>query len=115
MAATPNCVPDWEMAIKEIAAKQQSASSIVYVPCVTQYTSGGGLNMLRFPHHLSDTQLGLMLVVVLPLLGGAFWLYNAYRMGKLKWKPAGPANPRIVTLVIFIGIVLVTLLLAVVG
>ena len=49
------------------------------------------------------------------LLGGLFWLYNAYRMGKLKWKPAGPANPRIATLVIFIGIVLVTVLLVVVG
>ena len=82
---------------------------------MTRYTSGGGLNILRFPHHLSDTQLGLMLVIVLPLLGGAFWLYNAYRMGKLKWKPTGPANPRIATLVIFIGIVLVTVLLAVVG
>lgn len=69
--------------------------------------------MLRFPHHLSASQLGLMLVVVIPLLGGSFWLYNAYRMGKLKWKPASSANPRLVTLVIFIGILLVSVLLAV--
>ena len=71
--------------------------------------------MLRFPHHLSDNQLGLMLVVVLPLLGGAFWLYNAYRMGKLKWKPTRPANPRIVTFIIFLGIILVTALLVIAG
>jgi len=71
--------------------------------------------MLRFPHHLSDSQLGLMLVVVLPLLGGSFYLYNAYRMGKLKWKPTRPANPRLVTFVIFIGMILVTVLLAVAG
>ena len=51
--------------------------------------------MLRVPHNLSDGQLGLMLVVVLPILGGLGWLYNAYRMGKLKWKPNGPANPRL--------------------
>jgi len=71
--------------------------------------------MLRFPHHLSDNQLGLMLVVVLPLLGGSFYLYNAYRMGKLKWKPTRPANPGFVTFVIFIGIILVTVLLAIAG
>lgn len=71
--------------------------------------------MLRFPHHLSDTQLGIMLVIVLPLLGGSFWLYNAYRLGKLKWKPTRPANPRLVTSVIFIGIILITVLLAIVG
>ena len=71
--------------------------------------------MLRFPHHLSDNQLGLMLVVVLPLLGGSFWLYNAYRMGKLKWKPTRPADPRLVTFIIFIGVILVTVLLAISG
>ena len=71
--------------------------------------------MLRFPHHLSDNQLGLMLVVVLPLLGGFFWLYNAYRMGKLKWKPTRPADPRLVTFIIFIGVILVTVLLAISG
>lgn len=78
-------------------------------------TRRGGLIMLRFPHHLSDTQLGIMLVIVLPLLGGSFWLYNAYRLGKLKWKPTRPANPRLVTSVIFIGIILITVLLAIVG
>lgn len=62
--------------------------------------------MLRFPHNLSDGQLGLMVVVILPLLGGLFWLYNAYRMGKLRWKPKGPANPRLVTLGVFGIIVL---------
>jgi len=71
--------------------------------------------MLRFPHHLNDTQLGLMLVVVLPLLGGYSCLYNAYRMGKLKWKPTRPANPRLATFIIFIGIILVAVMLAVVG
>ena len=71
--------------------------------------------MLRFPHHLSDNQLGLMLVVVLPLLRGSFWLYNAYRMGKLKWKPTRPADPRLVTFIIFIGVILVTVLLAISG
>ena len=71
--------------------------------------------MLRFPHHLSDNQLGLMLVVVLPLLGGSFWLYNAYRMGKLKWKPTRPADPRLVTFIIFVGVILVTVLLAISG
>ena len=57
--------------------------------------------MLRLPHNLSDGQLGLMVVVILPILGGLFWLYNAYRMGRLKWKPKGPANPRLVTLGVF--------------
>jgi len=71
--------------------------------------------MSQFPHHLNDTQVGLMLVVVLPLLGGSFYLYNAYRMGKLKWKPTRPANPRLGTFVIFIGIILVAVLLAIAG
>jgi len=62
--------------------------------------------MLHFSHNLSDGQLGLLVVVILPLLGGSFWLYNAYRMGRLKWKPKGPANPLLGTFVIFIGIVL---------
>ena len=69
--------------------------------------------MLPLPHHLSDNQLGLMLVVVLLLLGGAFCLYNAYRMGKLKWKPTRPANPCLVAFVVFIGIILVPVLLAI--
>ena len=69
--------------------------------------------MLRFPHNLSDGQLGLMVVVILPVLCGLFWLYNAYRMGRLKWKPKGLANPRLVTLiilaVIIVSVVLLTL------
>ena len=68
--------------------------------------------MLRFPHTLTDSQLGLMVVVILPLLGGLFWLYNAYRMGRLKWKPKGPANPRLVTLGIF-GIIVLSVVLLV--
>ena len=68
--------------------------------------------MLRVPHNLSDGQLGLMLVVVLPILGGLGWLYNAYRMGKLSWKPNGPANPRLLCVVIFILIIASVALLA---
>lgn len=71
--------------------------------------------MLRFPHNLSDGQLGLMLVVILPVMGGLLWLYNAYRMGKLKWKPKGTANPRLITLLILAGIILAAALLAVLG
>ena len=71
--------------------------------------------MLRFPHNLSDSQLCLMLVVILPVMGGLICLYNAYRMGKLKWKPKGPANPRLVSLVILVGILLAAVLLAVIG
>ena len=66
--------------------------------------------MLRFPRNLSDGQLGLMVVVILPLLGGLFWLYNAYRMGNLKWKPTGPANPRLATLGVF-GIIVLSVAL----
>ena len=68
--------------------------------------------MVRFPHTLTDSQLGLMVVVILPLLGGLFWLYNAYRMGRLKWKPKGPANPRLVTLGVF-GIIVLSVALLV--
>lgn len=71
--------------------------------------------MLRFPHNLSDGQLGLILVVILPIMAGLFWLYNAYRMGKLKWKPKTAANPRLVTLLILSGIILAAALLAVLG
>lgn len=53
-----------------------------------------------------------MLVVVLPIMGGLICLYNAYRMGRLKWKPKGPAAPRLVTLVILAGIILAAALLA---
>ena len=66
--------------------------------------------MLRLPHNLSDGQLGLMVVVILPILGGLFWLYNAYRMGRLKWKPKGPANPRLVTLGV-LGIIVLSVAL----
>lgn len=66
------------------------------------------------PHtyNLSDSRLGLFLLVILPVLGGLLWLYNAYRMGKLKRKPSAPANPRLVTFVIFLVIVLAVVLLA---
>jgi len=68
--------------------------------------------MLRFPHNLSDSQLSLMLIVILPVIGGLILLYNAYRMGRLKWKPKAPANPRLVSLVILVGIILTVVLLA---
>lgn len=71
--------------------------------------------MLRFPHNLSDGQFGLILVVILPVMGGLLWFYNAYRMGKLKWKPKGTANLRLITLLILAGIILAAALLAVLG
>ena len=70
--------------------------------------------MLRFPHSLSDGQFGLLLVVILPALGGLCWLYNAYRMGRLRRKPTGSANPRLVSLVVLAGILLAVMLLALV-
>ena len=87
-----------------------------YFVLVLLYTfSEGGTSILlfpRFPHKLSDGQLGLMLLVIIPVIFGLFWLYNAYRLGRLKWKPKGQANPRLVCLVIlFIIIVSVVLLL----
>jgi len=71
--------------------------------------------MLRFPHNLSDSQIDLMLLIVLPVMGGAIWLYNAYRMGKLKWKPKGAASPLLVSLAVLAGIVLGAALLAILG
>ena len=71
--------------------------------------------MLRFPHNLSDSQLILLLVIILPVLGILFWLYNAYRMGRLKWKPSGNANPRLISFLILAGILLAAALAAVVG
>jgi len=68
--------------------------------------------MLRFPHTLNDSQLGLMVVVILPLLGGLFWLYNSYRMGRLKWKPKGKANPGLVTMAILVVIIASAVLVA---
>lgn len=68
----------------------------------------------RFPYKFSDGQLGLMLVVIIPVIFGLFWLYNAYRLGRLKWKPKRGANPRLVCLaILFIIIVSVMLLSAV--
>ena len=66
------------------------------------------------PHtyNLSYHRLGLLLLVILPVLGGLLWLYNPYRMGKLKRKPSAPANPRLVTFVMFLVIVLAVVLLA---
>ena len=58
------------------------------------------------PHTFSDAQLGVFALVLLPLLGGSLWLYNAYRLGRLKRKPKAPADPRLVTAVIFLLIVL---------
>ena len=68
--------------------------------------------MMHFSYTLSDGQLGLMVVVILPALGAFICLYNAYRMGRLKWKPKGRANPRLVSLVTLAGILLAGALLA---
>ena len=61
------------------------------------------------PHTLSDARLGL-LVILLIVVGGAMWLYNAYRLGRLPWKPKGPANAKLVCAVILLGIILVPVL-----
>lgn len=66
------------------------------------------------PHTLSDARLGL-LVILLIAAGGAIWLYNAWRLGKLPWKPMGAPNARLVCLVVFLGIVLAWVLAALVG
>ena len=68
----------------------------------------------NIPHTLSDARLGL-LVVLLAVAGGAIWLYNAYRLGRLPWKPKGPANAKLVCAVILLGIILVVVLGALVG
>ena len=47
------------------------------------------------------------LVILLIVAGGAIWLYNAYRLGRLPWKPKGPANAKLVCAVILLGIILV--------
>lgn len=65
------------------------------------------------PHNLSDARLGL-LVILLIAAGGAIWLYNAWRLGRLPWKPKGKANPRLVSLVIVLGVVLAMVLAALV-
>jgi len=61
------------------------------------------------PHTLSDARLGL-LVILLIVAGGAMWLYNAYRLGRLPWKPKGPPNAKLVCAVILLGILLVPVL-----
>ena len=61
---------------------------------------------MRYPHSLSDSGLGL-LVVLLAVAGGLIWLYNAWRLGRLPWKPKGPPNAKLVCLVIALGFVLV--------
>ena len=58
-----------------------------------------------FPHNHSDADLGL-LVVLLAAAGGLISLYNAWRMGRLPWKPKGPPNPKLVCLVILAGLLL---------
>lgn len=68
----------------------------------------------NIPHTFSDAQLG-MLVILLAVAGGAIWLYNAYRLGRLPWKPKGPANAKLVCAVILLGIILVVVLGALVG
>ena len=61
------------------------------------------------PHTLHDARLGL-LVLLMAAAYGACRLYNAWRLGKLPWKPKGPANPKLVGLVVFLGILLVPVL-----
>ena len=64
---------------------------------------------MRVPHPLSDASLGL-LVVLLAVAGGAMWLYNAWRLGKLPWKPKGPPNARLVCAMIPLGLALMIVL-----
>lgn len=71
--------------------------------------------MLRLSHGLSGSRLGLMLLVILPVMGGLIYLYNAYRMGRLKWKPKGAANPFLVSVAVLAGIILAVAALAAVG
>ena len=59
----------------------------------------------NIPHTLSDARLGL-LVILLAVACGLIWLYNAWRMYKLPWKPKGPANAKAVCAVVLLGIVL---------
>lgn len=69
---------------------------------------------MRFPHSLSDSSFGL-LVVLLAVAGGLICLYNAWRMGRLPWKPKGPPNPKLVCLVILAGILLTGVLVFLAG
>ena len=61
------------------------------------------------PNIHSDADLGL-LVILLAVAGGAVWLYNAWRLGRLPWKPKGPPNAKLVCAVILLGIILVPVL-----
>ena len=69
---------------------------------------------MRYPHSLSDSSFGL-LVVLLAVAGGLICLYNAWCMGRLPWKPKGPPNPRLVCLVIVAGFILMMVLPFLVG
>lgn len=64
---------------------------------------------MRYPHSLSDSSFGL-LVVLLAVAGGLIWLYNAWRLGRLPWKPKGPPNPKLVCIVIVAGVILMMVL-----
>lgn len=66
----------------------------------------------RFPNNFSDSDLGILVAVIIPVVGGLCWLYSAWQLGKLKWKPKGMANPKLVCLVILLGIILASALLA---
>ena len=61
---------------------------------------------MRVPHNISDSNFGL-LVVLLAVAGGLISLYNAWRMGKLPWKPKGPPNAKLVCAVILLGLLAV--------
>ena len=63
----------------------------------------------NIPNIHSDADLGL-LVILLAVAGGAIWLYNAWRLGRLPWKPKGPPNAKLVCAVILLGIILVPVL-----
>ena len=61
---------------------------------------------MRFPYSLSDSSVGL-LVILLLIAGGLMWIYNAWRLGRLPWKPKGAPNPKLVCAVILTGILVV--------
>ena len=63
----------------------------------------------NIPNIHSDADLGL-LVILLAVAGGLICLYNAWRLGRLPWKPKGPPNAKLVCAVILLGIILVPVL-----
>ena len=71
--------------------------------------------MFPHPHNLSDGQLGLLIVIILPVVSGLGMLYRLYRVGKLRGKPTRPVNPLKAYIVILLGILLMSMLLALVG